>query len=110
MDQHHPMHQIYQIALAPPPFCVALDVLTRALYPSVVKLALWVILACLFFLLLSMLLSMLLSILLSLLLLSIEWFKASDGWITKFKKKYNLREYTKHGEARSAPSDEATAG
>lgn len=40
-------------------------------------------------------------------LLSIEGFKASDGWIAKFKKKYNLREYTKHGEAKSAPSDEA---
>ncbi|CAG8655368.1 6429_t:CDS:1, partial [Paraglomus occultum] len=31
-------------------------------------------------------------------LLSIEGFKASDGWITKFKKKYNLREYMERRE------------
>lgn len=40
-------------------------------------------------------------------LLSINGFKASDGWVAKFKKRHNLREYTKHGEASSTPSDEA---
>ena len=32
-------------------------------------------------------------------LLSIEGFKASDGWIAKFKKKHNPCKYTEHGEA-----------
>lgn len=32
-----------------------------------------------------------------------EKFKGSDGWITNFKKRHNLKQYNMHGEAASAP-------
>ncbi|GBC14132.1 tigger transposable element-derived protein 6-like [Rhizophagus irregularis DAOM 181602=DAOM 197198] len=32
-----------------------------------------------------------------------EKFKGSDGWIDKFKKRHNLKQYNMHGEAASAP-------
>jgi hypothetical protein len=33
-------------------------------------------------------------------------FKASDGWLTGFKERHNIKEYVKHGEAGSAPISE----
>jgi len=30
-------------------------------------------------------------------------FKASDGWLSGFKERHNIKEYVKHGEAGSAP-------
>ena len=35
--------------------------------------------------------------------------KLLEGWITRFKNRYNLRQRTKHGEAGSADSSEITA-
>ena len=35
--------------------------------------------------------------------LQITTFTASDGWLTKFKKRYNIRQINKAGEANSAP-------
>jgi hypothetical protein len=35
--------------------------------------------------------------------LQITTFTASDGWLTKFKKRYNVRQINKAGEANSAP-------
>ena len=32
-----------------------------------------------------------------------EKFKGSDGWVDKFKKRHNLKQYNTHGEAVSAP-------
>src|SRR6185312_7332244 len=39
-------------------------------------------------------------------LLNIENFHGSDGWLTNFKKRHNLKQYNKHGEAQSGPSEE----
>ena len=36
-------------------------------------------------------------------LLEITDFKASPGWLQKFKKRYNISAFNKHGEAQSAP-------
>jgi hypothetical protein len=36
-------------------------------------------------------------------MLQITTFTASDGWLTKFKKRYNIRQINKAGEANSAP-------
>ena len=33
-------------------------------------------------------------------------FKASDGWLTGFKERHNIKEYVKHGEAGSTPISE----
>ena len=30
-------------------------------------------------------------------------FKASIGWLDKFKQRYSIKEYNKHGESQSAP-------
>lgn len=38
-----------------------------------------------------------------------EKFKGSDGWITNFKKRHNLRQYNMHGEAASAPLQDLDA-
>ena len=39
-------------------------------------------------------------------LANIENFNALDGWLSKFKKRYNLREYKQRGEAASALIDD----
>nr|CAG8686876.1 14910_t:CDS:2 [Entrophospora candida] len=39
-------------------------------------------------------------------LLDINDFKGSDGWVLNFKKRNNIKHYTMHGEACSAPSEE----
>jgi hypothetical protein len=39
-------------------------------------------------------------------LLDINDFKASEGWLTKFKQRHNIKQYTKQGEAASAPISE----
>jgi Tc5 transposase DNA-binding domain/CENP-B N-terminal DNA-binding domain len=39
-------------------------------------------------------------------LLGIDNFKGSDGWVTKFKQRHNIKQYNLHGEAGSAPSEE----
>ncbi|CAG8617558.1 4404_t:CDS:1, partial [Diversispora eburnea] len=36
-------------------------------------------------------------------LLNITDFKASEGWLTNFKRRANLRQFVHHGEANSAP-------
>ena len=36
-------------------------------------------------------------------LLNITDFKASEGWLTNFKKRANLKQFVHHGEANSAP-------
>ena len=38
--------------------------------------------------------------------LDIPDFKGSSGWLARFKKRYNVREYIRHGEANSAPLDD----
>ena len=37
---------------------------------------------------------------------NIDNFNASDGWLSNFKKRYNLRAYKQRGEAASAPIDD----
>lgn len=39
-------------------------------------------------------------------LLGIEDFKASEGWLTKFKQRHNIKQYLKQGESASAPISE----
>jgi hypothetical protein len=39
-------------------------------------------------------------------LLNTNDFKASDGWLSGFKERHNIKEYIKHGEAGSAPISE----
>src|ERR1043165_8805749 len=39
-------------------------------------------------------------------LLNIEGFTGSSGWLSNFKKRYNTKQYNKHGEAQSEPSEE----
>lgn len=39
-------------------------------------------------------------------LLDINDFKGSDGWVSNFKKRNNIKQYVMHGEASSAPSEE----
>ena len=39
-------------------------------------------------------------------LLGIEDFKASEGWLTKFKQRHNIKQYLKQGESSSAPISE----
>lgn len=39
-------------------------------------------------------------------LLGIEDFKASEGWLTKFKQRHNIKQYLKQGESGSAPISE----
>ena len=39
-------------------------------------------------------------------LLDINDFKGSDGWVSNFKKRNNIKQYNLHGEASSAPSEE----
>ncbi|CAJ0844404.1 11156_t:CDS:2 [Entrophospora sp. SA101] len=39
-------------------------------------------------------------------LLDINDFKGSDGWLSNFKKRNNIKQYVMHGEASSAPSEE----
>jgi hypothetical protein len=39
-------------------------------------------------------------------LLDINDFKGSDGWVSNFKKRNNIKQYILHGEASSAPSEE----
>jgi len=39
-------------------------------------------------------------------LLNIEGFTGSSGWLSNFKKRYNIKQYNKHGEAQSGPSEE----
>jgi len=36
-------------------------------------------------------------------LLEIEKFTASNGWLRGFKRRFQIRQYVKHGESRSAP-------
>jgi len=33
-------------------------------------------------------------------------FKASIGWLDKFKQRYSIKEYNKHGESQSAPIEQ----
>ncbi len=39
-------------------------------------------------------------------LLNIDDFKGSDGWVSNFKKRNNIKQYAMHGEASSAPPEE----
>src|SRR5215469_4609717 len=39
-------------------------------------------------------------------LMNIEDFTGSIGWLNNFKKRYNIKQYNKHGEARSGPNEE----
>ena len=39
-------------------------------------------------------------------LLNIEGFTGSFDWLSNFKKRYNIKQYNKHGEAQSRPSEE----
>ena len=39
-------------------------------------------------------------------LMNIEGFTGSAGWLNNFKKRHNIRQYNKHGEAQSGPSEE----
>ena len=39
-------------------------------------------------------------------LLNIENFHGSEGWLTNFKRRHNLKQYNKHGEASSGLSEE----
>ena len=39
-------------------------------------------------------------------LLSNNTFKASSGWLDKFKQRYSIKEYNKHGESQSAPIEQ----
>ena len=36
-------------------------------------------------------------------MLEIEKFTASNGWLRGFKRRFQIRQYVKHGESRSAP-------
>jgi len=42
-------------------------------------------------------------------LLGIDDFKGSDGWVTSFKQRHNIKQYNLHGEAGSAPPEEIIA-
>lgn len=42
-------------------------------------------------------------------LLKEDKFKGSNGWVDNFKKRHNLRQYTMHGEASSAPLEDLDA-
>src|ERR1043165_1536398 len=39
-------------------------------------------------------------------LLNIENFHGLEGWLTNFKRRHNLKQHNKHGEASSRPSEE----
>jgi predicted DNA-binding protein YlxM (UPF0122 family) len=39
-------------------------------------------------------------------LMNIEGFTGSVGWLNNFKKRHNIKQYNKHGEAQSGPSEE----
>lgn len=39
-------------------------------------------------------------------LMNIEGFTGSIGWLNNFKKRHNIKQYNKHGEAQSGPSEE----
>ncbi|CAB4464256.1 unnamed protein product [Rhizophagus irregularis] len=39
-------------------------------------------------------------------LMNIEGFIGSAGWLNNFKKRHNIKQYNKHGEAQSGPSEE----
>ena len=39
-------------------------------------------------------------------LLNIKGFTGSSSWLSNFKKRYNIKQYNKHGEAQSGPSEE----
>ncbi|UZO28276.1 uncharacterized protein OCT59_021809 [Rhizophagus irregularis] len=39
-------------------------------------------------------------------LMNIEGFIRSAGWLNNFKKRHNIKQYNKHGEAQSGPSEE----
>ncbi|CAG8550964.1 16826_t:CDS:2 [Dentiscutata heterogama] len=43
-------------------------------------------------------------------LLGISKFKASDGWLSNFKKRIGLHEFNHHGEASSAPLESLESG
>ncbi|GBB95677.1 hypothetical protein RclHR1_25910001 [Rhizophagus clarus] len=42
-------------------------------------------------------------------LMNIEGFTGSVRWLNNFKKRHNIKQYNKHGEARSGPSEEELA-
>ena len=42
-------------------------------------------------------------------LMNIEGFTGSSGWLNNFKKRHNIKQYNKHGEARSGPNEEELA-
>ena len=39
-------------------------------------------------------------------LLNIQEFSGSSGWLSNFKQRYSIRDYSKHGEAQSAPIEQ----
>ena len=39
-------------------------------------------------------------------LLNIKNFHRSEGWLTNFKRRHNLKQHNKYGEASSGPSEE----
>ena len=39
-------------------------------------------------------------------LLNNQDFSGSSGWLTNFKQRYSIHEYSKHGEAQSAPLEQ----
>jgi len=42
-------------------------------------------------------------------LMNIEDFTGSTGWLNNFKKRHNIKQYAKHGEAQSGPNEEELA-
>lgn len=42
-------------------------------------------------------------------LMNIENFTGSIGWLNNFKKRHNIKQYNKHGEAQSGPNEEELA-
>ena len=38
--------------------------------------------------------------------MNIENFTGSIGWLNNFKKRHNIKQYNKHGEAQSGPNEE----